>query len=204
MDNGIFILGGGGHARSCIDVIEAEGSYAIAGIVAPETEPVMGYAHLGDDSNLGEVVGRYKNALIGIGQVRSPHVRISLYKRLKDIGAVLPTIISPKAYASPRATIADGTIVMHGAVVNAGAIVGSNCIINSLALVEHDAMIADHCHISTGARINGGVQVGSGTFIGSGAIIHEGISIGSHCIVAAGSLVREKLESGAVFTGSKQ
>ncbi|MCB1422189.1 MAG: NeuD/PglB/VioB family sugar acetyltransferase [Nitratireductor sp.] len=200
----IVILGGGGHARSCIDVVETEGTYAIAGIVSPEGLPVMGYPHLGDDSNLIEIIDRYRNTLIGIGQIRSPHVRIALYDRLKSTGAFLPAIFSPKAYVSAHATAAEGTIVMHGAVVNAGANVGCNCIVNSLALVEHDAIIDDHCHISTGARINGGVHVGSGTFIGTGAVIHEGITIGSRCIVAAGSLVRDNLDSGSVYASSKR
>ena len=29
----LLLIGGGGHCRSCIDVIEAEGKYKIAGIV---------------------------------------------------------------------------------------------------------------------------------------------------------------------------
>lgn len=204
MEPKIVMIGGGGHARSCIDVVEAENRFAIAGIVAPDTCRNMGYTHLGSDHDLTEIIRQYRNALIGIGQIRSPHKRVSLYKRLKDIGADLPVIISPKAHVSARATIADSTIVMHGAVVNTGAEIGSNCIINSLALVEHDANIGAHCHVSTGARVNGGVQIGSGTFIGSGAIIHEGISIGSRCVVAAGSVVRETLQNGTAFAGNSR
>ena len=42
----ILLIGGGGHCRSCIDVIEAEGKYSIAGIVnqpGGNTDPVLGY-----------------------------------------------------------------------------------------------------------------------------------------------------------------
>ena len=47
----LLLIGGGGHCRSCIDVIEAEGKYSIAGIVnqpGENTDPVLGYEVLGD------------------------------------------------------------------------------------------------------------------------------------------------------------
>ena len=34
----ILLLGAGGHARSCIDVIEEQGQYQIAGLIGVESE----------------------------------------------------------------------------------------------------------------------------------------------------------------------
>ena len=34
----VVLVGGGGHARACIDVIERQGNYSVAGIVDP-TKP---------------------------------------------------------------------------------------------------------------------------------------------------------------------
>ena len=54
----IILIGGGGHCKSCIDVIEAEGKYDIAGILdMPEFvgEKILGYSIIGTDDDLPEL-----------------------------------------------------------------------------------------------------------------------------------------------------
>ncbi len=172
----IILIGGGGHCRSCIDVIEAEGRFRIAGIVdMPEMvgSRLFGYPFIATDADLPELSRQYRNFLVTLGQVGVSETRAGLFTLLEELGAAFPTVISPRAYCSPRAEAGAGTIIMHGAVVNAGAIIGRNCILNTNAHVEHDAVIGDHCHIATGAIINGGVTVGRGSFIGSGAVTKQ-------------------------------
>lgn len=193
----LLLVGGGGHCRSCIDVIEAEGRFRIAGIAAPEAPTDAIYPFLGGDDELPRLVREFRHALVVVGQVKTPAVRIALFEKLRALSAELPSIVSPRGYVSRRATLGAGTIVMHGAIVNAAAVVGDNCIINTLSLLEHDVTVQSHCHISTGARLNGGVHVGEGSFIGSGAIVHEGVRIGARCVVAAGAVVRHPLDDGA-------
>jgi sugar O-acyltransferase (sialic acid O-acetyltransferase NeuD family) len=197
----LLLIGGGGHCRSCIDVIEAEGQYRIRGIVQPvsdETDGIFGYPVLGSDADLPFLLQETPQALVTVGQIRSPEIRIRLFELLKKLGGKLPRIVSPFAYCSKYAEMNEGTVVMHGAIVNAGANIGANCIINNQALIEHDAIVADHCHVSTGARVNGGVTIGRGSFIGSGAILKEGIVIGENVIIAAGQIVLRDVPSGAV------
>ena len=202
----LLLIGGGGHCRSCIDVIEAEGKYRIRGIVQPvpyEKDGVFGYPIVGSDEDLPCLLQEVSHALVTVGQIRSPEIRISLYKRLKKLGGKLPRIVSPSAYCSKYAELNEGTIVMHGAILNAGASIGSNCIINSQALIEHDVVVADHCHVSTGAKLNGGVNIGKGSFIGSGAILKEGIVIGENVIISAGQVILSDVPSGAVIKHEK-
>ena len=53
MNKNIILIGGGGHCASCIDVIEQEGIYQIAGIVDKNYDgKSLGYPSLGDDSDL--------------------------------------------------------------------------------------------------------------------------------------------------------
>ena len=185
----ILLVGCGGHAVACIDVIEAAGEYGVAGLVGLPAEfgkKVLGHAVLGTDDDLPALVARHRAALVVVGQVKTPEPRIRLFESLRAVGCELPVIVSPRAYVSKLATLGAGTIVMHGAVVNAGATIGRNCIINSQALVEHEAIIADHCHISTAAVINGGVRIGTGTFIGSNSSVRECISIGERCLIGMG------------------
>ena len=190
--NSIILIGGGGHCKSVIDVIEQEGRFEIAGIVdKPELlgSNVLGYSVIGNDSDLGNLAKRYQYALITVGQIKSPLLRIKLFDLATEAGFILPSIISPNAYVSKYASIGNGVIIMHNALVNVSASIGDNCIVNSKALIEHDCSISKHCHISTNATINGGVIVQSGCFIGSGVVAKELITIGENSFIKAGSLV---------------
>jgi sugar O-acyltransferase (sialic acid O-acetyltransferase NeuD family) len=198
----LLLIGGGGHCRSCIEVIESHDDYDIAGIILPDAsniEPVLGYPVVGVDEDLEKLVSKTPCALVTVGQIHSSKLRIRLFTALKQLNAELPVIIASTAYCSRHASVGFGTIVMHGALVNAAAYIGENCIINSHALIEHDVNIGPHCHIATGARINGGAQIGMGSFVGSGAIIREGITIGPRAVIGAGQVVMRNVPENTVL-----
>ena len=189
----IILIGGGGHCKSAIDVIEQECRFKIIGVIdKPELfgKQVIGYEVIGNDKDLKSLVKGCKNALITTGQIRSPFKRINLFETLVRLGFSLPNIISPRAYVSKYAIIGKGTIIMHNAIINAGSTIGDNCIINTNALVEHDSKIGNHCHISTNAVINGGVFLGSGSFIGSGSVTKENIVIDDNFFAKAGTVIK--------------
>ena len=185
----LLLVGAGGHARACIDVVEQEGRFVVSGLVGlpPEVgSRILGYPVVGTDADLPALRDETPNALVVVGQIKSPEPRIRLFGRLEEAGFMQPVIISPRAYVSPHAMLGAGTIVMPGAVVNAGAVVGRNCILNSQSLVEHDVTVDDHCHIAPAVVLSGGVRVGRGTFIGSGSVVRQGIKIGAGCLVGMG------------------
>ncbi len=176
----ILLVGGGGHCRSVIDVIELENEYEIAGIIDKKEligQNILGYKVIGSDDDLEDIFMKYKCAIVTVGQIKSNSLRVKLFDTLKNIGYELPVIISPLAYVSKHSKIDYGTVVMHHSLVNANVQIGQNCIINTKALVEHDAIIKNNCHISTGAIINGGVVVVENTFVGSNATTKEYIEI---------------------------
>jgi sugar O-acyltransferase (sialic acid O-acetyltransferase NeuD family) len=186
----IILVGGGGHCVSCIDVIEQDGKFEIAGIVDANNgrDQVLGYPVLGGDDDLPILRKTYEYALVTIGQIKTPMTRMKLYGQLTLLGFNLPSIISPRAYVSKYSVIGDGSIIMHDALINAQAEIGNNCIINTKALIEHDSKIGSHCHISTGAIINGSVTVGHGAFVGSNAVVRESVQINENFFVRSGSL----------------
>jgi len=203
----LLLLGGGGHARSCIEAIESEGIWKIIGILEeglPNNHSILGYRILGRDREIERVKNEQQvdAVIITIGQIKSAEGRIRLYKELLHRGMRLATVTASTARVSFHASIGLGTVVMHGAFVNAGSVVGANCILNSHCLIEHDCQIEAHCHVSTKAVINGGVKLGKGSFIGSGTIVREGVSIGPGCIVGAGSLVLNDLPAGVTVKGN--
>ncbi len=194
----LILMGGGGHCRSAIDVIESEGSHQIIGVLedpAFEGSDVMGYPILGTDDALADLMGKGVGVLVTIGQIKTSAIRERAFAAAKKVGASLPVIVSPNAYCSRQADIGAGTMVMHGAVVNSACRVGENCIVNSMALLEHDVAIGDHTHIATGARVNGGVKIGPRCFIGSGAVLHNDIEIDEGAIIPAGTVVRSGMST---------
>lgn len=191
--NKIILIGGGGHCKSVIDVIESEAKFEIAGIVDKLEnlgKEIFSYPIIGTDLDLNSLSKKYKYALITLGQIKSPDNRINLYNLAKKSGFEFPTIISPYSYISRHSIIGRGTIVMHNAMINANVKIGENCIINSKALIEHDCSISNHCHISTNATVNGEVIINSKCFLGSNSTIKHGISIKENSFIKAGSLVK--------------
>lgn len=191
MKEQILLIGGGGHCKSVIDVIEQEGRFNIAGIIDKKEfigQKVLGYEVIGCDDDLSVLRKQYHYACITLGQIKTPQIRIKLFAQLKQLDYALPVIISPLAYVSKHAHIEEGTIVMHHALVNANVKVGKNCIINTKALIEHDAIIEDNCHISTGAIVNGSVHVKEATFYGSNATCKESVIVGG--FIKAGSVAK--------------
>ena len=191
----VILVGGGGHCKSCIDVIENENYYRIVGIIDKKKDKkfLLSYK-IFPQSYLNKKLIKNNYAFVTVGHVRNYNIRVKLFNRLKNLGFKIPTIISPSAYISKHAVIGEGTIVMHGAIVNAGAVIGNNCIINTNALIEHDVVIGDHTHISTEATINGGVVIKNKVFIGSRSIIKDNITIGEHSIIGARLYIKKNLK----------
>ncbi len=195
MKQEIILIGGGGHCQSCIDVIEQEGKYQIAGILdIPDKvgTTIMGYKIMGSDVDIPKLANKGYCFLITVGQIKSAEKRKSLFEIVKKAGGNLPVIVSPHAYVSKSAEISEGTIVMHHALINANARIGANGIINSKALIEHDAIVGDHCHISTGAIVNGDARIGGESFLGTGATTIHGAVVPPQSFVTANSLYIKK------------
>ena len=84
----IILVGGGGHCRSCIDVIEQEARFTIRGILDTKdklNEEVLGYKVIGTDDDiegLGKECGHF---LITLGQIKSAELRVRLFNHINDL-----------------------------------------------------------------------------------------------------------------------
>ncbi len=189
----LILIGAGGHAKSCIDVIEAQGKYNIIGLIDIKEKigkSLLGYPIIDCDENIMKYNDPNNYFLITLGQIKTAFKRKRLYEYLKKHNAKMATITAPDSYISKYAKVGEGTIIMHGAFLNAGTEVGNNCIINTKALLEHDVKVEEHCHISTGAVLNGDVEIGSESFVGSNATIVQGVKIPVNSFIKAGSLAK--------------
>lgn len=189
----IILIGGGGHCKSCIDVIEQSNDYSIVGIIDMPNlvgQKILGYEIIGSDEDIIDLQSETDEFLITIGQIGLPKRRKDIYKLLEENDCNIATIISPLAYVSKHATIGKGSIIMHQALINANAEVGTNCIINSKSLIEHDAKVGNHCHIATASTINGNTILGDDSFWGSNAVNKEGASFPKESFIKANSTVK--------------
>ena len=200
----LLLIGAGGHAKSCIDVIEQEDKYQVVGLVGAPCEVgtnVLGYEVLGTDEDLSGLLKIAQFALVAVGQIGINELRSNLFSKIEYLGFESPVITSPLAYISPHSVVGKGTVVMHRATINSGASIGNNCIINSHTLIEHDVVVGDHCHIATNVTINGGSSVGRCSFIGSGSTIRESINIGTMCAIGMGINLGNDVSSNSKLLG---
>ena len=200
----IILIGAGGHALSCIDVIEQENKYNIHGLVGLKDEvgkKISGYDVIATQDELANLSKDFRYAFIAIGQIKSVKLRIEMYESVLNTGFKIPSIISPQSFISRTVQVGEGTIIMNGVILNSGVRIGNNCIINSKALIEHGTQVADHCHISTGAILNGDCVVESKSFVGSGSIVKHGVTIKTSSFVNMGQIVTKNFDNLNNMTG---
>lgn len=205
MKKSLLLIGGGGHCRSCIDVIEAEAMYEIAGVIDSADKigsRVLNYPVVSDDEGIDEYIKKGFYFLLTIGQIKSSLKRQEIYNLVKSKKGIFATVISPSATVSSYASIGEGTIVMHNVIVNASAVVGNNVILNTGCLIEHDVTIGDHVHVSTHAVVNGTAIIGESSFVGSNATIAQEVKIGKEIILGAGAVAIRDMATPGIYVGN--
>lgn len=195
MNEKVILIGGGGHAKVVMDIVESCGD-RVSGILddgLAEGTLVQGVPVLGKVALAGSICD--SRFLIAIG---NNEVRCRLAQVLD-----LPwyTAIHPTAVVSPKAVVGPGSVVMPKAVINAGAEVGLHCIINTAAVVEHDNRIAACAHVSCGAVLTGTVYVGETALIGAGAIVRNNVSVCAGAVIGAGAVVTADITEKGTYVG---
>ena len=189
----IILLGGGGHAKVLIDLINISGQFEISGILDTQLEigiKVLNVSVIGGDNLLSGLYGKgIRNVCIAIGSVKDNTRRRILFDKVKQMGFLVPYLLHPQTIISKNVHFSEGVQIMAGVNVQTDSLFKENTIINTGAIIEHDCSIGSHVHICPGAVISGGCTVGDGTFIGAGATVMQEINIGKCVTVAAGAVV---------------
>ncbi len=206
-NNDLILVGGGGHCKVLISIIKESSQYNIVGISDKQSK--LGKQISGIKINYIDSQLEYlhkeglRNAIVSVGSLGNPISRIKLYNLLKEIGYLLPVIVSNHSIINSSVSIGSGTVVMPGAVVNSGTTIGNNCIINTGSIIDHDCKIGDNVHIAPGVTLSGGVVVGNNSHIGTGASIIQNIIVSSNVVVGAGSVVVRNInESNVIVYGN--
>ena len=178
MSKSIYIYGASGHGLVVADVAKSCG---YENIVFLDDDKSKGFLTFEDIKE-----NRDYHIAFGIG---NNQIREKLYKKVRENGFAIPTLIHPSSIISSSARIEEGTVVMPNVVVNAKVYIGKCAILNSSCVVEHECMIGDFVHISPKVSIAGDVRIGDFTHIGIGSSIIQCLEIGKNSIIGAGSVV---------------
>ncbi len=203
----LIIYGGGGHAKSLIDLIRAEGKFRVAGIVddgLPTGSLVLDVPVLGGGQSLSEIrrrgVGLAVNAVGGIGNIAP---RLQVYEKLKLAGFRCPIVVHPRGLIEPTAWLGEGCQVFFNAYVGSDAKVGFGCIINTGSILSHDCTLGDFVNISPGAILAGAVTVKERALIGMGVTVNLNVVIGEGARVGNSAVIKADVPpNGVVRAGS--
>jgi UDP-perosamine 4-acetyltransferase len=188
----VLIIGGGGHAKVLIEALKLRSTTILGIIDADSTRvgtEVSGIRIIGDDSVLSGYKAEKVLLVNGIGSVKVPKTRSSVFEKFRVQGFSFATVIHPSAVVATDAVLGEGVQIMAGAVIQPGSDIGANTIVNTNASVDHDCVIGNHVHLSPGVTLSGEVHIGSTVHIGTGATVIQGVKIGNNSLVGAGSVV---------------
>lgn len=200
MKPGILVIGAGGHAKVCIELLQAMGEQVDFCVSSGGTTSCVGIPVLDGDAYLARLHGDgYHRVFVALG---ANHLRVKLATAAVALGYELVNAISPRAVVSPSARLGRGVAVMAGAVINAEAVIGDLSIINTGASVDHDCVIGAGVHIAPQAALAGHVHVGATSLLGIGSRVIPERRIGKDAIVGAGAVVIRDVGDNATVAGT--
>lgn len=198
----VVLFGGGGLARTLVDLVRAGGSFEVLGIVddgLPPGAEVAGVPVLGGASALGPLAAAgLVYAANAVGAVGRMAVRRRVSAQIAAAGLTGPVLVDPTASVAATASLAPGALVFAQAVVSAAAVVGPNAIVNSAAVVSHDCRVGADAHIAPGAILAGAVVVGDGALVGMAVTAPVGVTIGAGAVVGNGATLLGDVPARAV------
>lgn len=202
----IILVGGAGHAKVVMDIIEQEGKYNIVGIFdRPEkigTE-VYGYPVLDEEKNLPQYLQQL-NIQGGIIAIGDNFIR---KKVSKTINSLIPDFtfvnaIHPSAQVGKNVKLGMGIVMVAGSVVNADSIVGDHCILNTNSSLGHEGVMKNFSSLSSNATIGGGGEIGECSVVALSATVLHNKKVGDHTVIGSGSLVNKDIPGEVLAYGT--
>ncbi len=208
----ILIYGGGGHAKSVMEMVLQNGDHTIAGIVDDDEhltgKNVLGIPVLGTRAVLPRLIAQgVKLAANGVGGILDINVRVKIFEILENLDFSFPALVHPRATLEPSTKVEEGVQVFANAYVGSEAFLQARCMINTNAVVSHDCIIGSYTHIAPGALLAGHVHVGKNTLVGMGVTTAIGVQIGDSVRIGNGAILladvpdRTIIQAGRFWTG---
>lgn len=130
-----------------------------------------------------------------------PAYRETLYKKVKNAGYFLATIIPPWMPVLTGTKIGEGCIIFDAG-ISVDVDIGENVFIDSRVIIGHDATIKAHSVISAMVFIGGHTQVNERVFVSAGAKIKDRITIDQDAIISLGAVILRPVKAQAIMVGN--
>ena len=182
----IIIIGGGGHSKVIVDIINIQRytNYNIIGYFDDnEKTDLYNVPYLGKIKRIKNCESKFYY-IIAIGDNK---IRRRIYENYNKLHYI--SLIHPKSIISQSAIIEEGCVICAGAIVQSDVKIGKCCIINTNSNIDHESIICDFVNINPSATLCGNVLIGKNTIVGANATIIEKIKIGECNIIGAGSVI---------------
>lgn len=200
MKQQVVVVGAGGHARVCVELLLQLGYDIVACVGSAPADAILGVPVIVGDHHLAILRDQgIRLAFVALGDNR---LRKRLAETCESLGYAFVNAVSPHAVVSENATLGNGVAIMPRAVVNVGAIIGDFVVINTGATVDHDCQLGKAVHVAPQCGLAGSITIGEGSLIGIGSSLLPGIRVGSYAVVGAGSVVTRDVPEGKVTFGT--
>lgn len=197
MSVGVYVLGGGGHAKVAIATLQSAG-FSIEAIYDDDTSKLgtrmLGIEIVGSTPPPNWWQDKSRRAFIAIGEN-------TIRAQLSSLDADWVVAKHANSVVHESVQVGEGTLICAGVVIQPDTTIGRHAIANTSSSIDHDCTVGDFAHVGPGAVLAGGVQVGAAAFIGAGATVMPGLSIGSGAAVGAGAVVTKNVARGQVVAG---
>ena len=196
----IVVIGGGGHAKVCIELLRAMNE-SVAFCVGTDLDPdaCLDVPILKGDENVTDLYRRgFRRAFVALGP-NALRERLGLH--VMEVGYELVNAVSPNAVISPTAKLGLGVAVMAGAIINADAAIDDLVIINTGTTIDHGCSIGRAVHVAPQGAIAGNVTIRAGAFLGIGCTVIPWMTIGRNSTVGAGGVVINDIADDATAVG---
>jgi sugar O-acyltransferase (sialic acid O-acetyltransferase NeuD family) len=205
MDEGVLVIGTGGHARFVLATLE-KAQQPVKGLITLDDsysseELILSKRIIGTMGDLPSFFSKGdKSLLLAVGD---NEVRKEIYHVWAEFGFLFHTVVHPDAFVDPSVSVGAANIVGPKVVIGASVIIGENNIINSSCVVEHESVIGSHCHIAPGAVICGRVVLGDEVMVGASGTIIDYLTVANKTLLGAGAtLIHSVSIEGQTLVGS--
>ncbi len=203
----ILIYGGGGHAKSVMEIVRQLGTFSIAGIVDDGIQAgakVLEIPILGSRSVLPRLLEKgVRAAANGVGGIVDIQVRVRIFELLGKSGFGFPVLVHPRATVEPSAKVSEGVQVFANAYIGAEAVLQPRGMVNTNAVVSHDCEIGEYTHIAPGALLAGHVHVGKRSLVGMGVTTSIGVRIGDGVRIGNGAIILADVPDGTIIQAGR-
>ena len=149
-----------------------------------------------------KVITKYKDNIeisLGIGE---PASRERLFKKIRNDGLKVTTLVHPDVYIPETTTIGNGVTIQQGCFVSCNVSIGDYVFVQPHASIGHDNNLHEGAIISSGVYLSGHTNVGRYTYIGVGSCTKQDINIGEYSIIGMGSMVQRDIPDGVIAMGN--